>query len=202
MAIFTAFLDESGTHADSPVTVMAGYVSTMKKWELFEKAAAPILSDYGVSVIHASKLFKSKKWTEEKKTAFIGEIAVLMKRYVLFGISVTVDDKAYRRVIKTRPVRKPDSEYAACFRVCMLFIPRLIRDARIDHDPTVNFVIEAGPGREEAVRLFQTSKPSNTVLANQLLGLNLVDKQRFIATQLADLLAYLSYQHAKDFVVT
>jgi hypothetical protein len=125
---FAVFLDESGTNPDSPVTVMGGYVSTMRKWANFERAAVPLLKAHGVDVIHGTKLWASKQtfdgWTKEQKQAFLRDLAKLMKRHVLFGFSVTLDNLAYERIIKTRPVGRPDSEFATCFRVCMLYIRR------------------------------------------------------------------------------
>lgn len=184
---------------------MAAYVSTTRKWAAFERAASPLLNAYDVGVIHGTKLWASKQafdgWTKERKVALIRDLAKLMKRYVLFGFTVTLDDDAYNHIIKTRPAGTPDSEYATCFRVCMLHIPRFIKDFGIDIDPRVHFVVEDGhPNLEEAFHLFEVSQAADPTLNRQLLSINKADKEKFVATQLADLLAYLSYRHAREFV--
>jgi hypothetical protein len=37
MTIFTAYLDESGTHQGTKVSVMAGFVGDERQWRKFEK---------------------------------------------------------------------------------------------------------------------------------------------------------------------
>lgn len=207
MVNFTALLDESGTHDASPVTVMAAYVSTNNRWTRFERDARPLLQSYGVETIHATRLWGSShdfhKWTRQKKQALLRDLGRLMKRWVLFGFTVTLDDKAYTDIIKTHPAGTPDSEFAACFRVCMLYIPRLIIDRGIDRDPRLHFVIEDGhKNLQEAIHLFGVSQQADATLNRQLLSIAPADKRKFVATQLADLLAYLSYRHSPDFVTT
>jgi hypothetical protein len=40
--IFTAYLDESGTHAGAPISAMGGFVGDARQWRKFEKRAAKL----------------------------------------------------------------------------------------------------------------------------------------------------------------
>jgi hypothetical protein len=60
--ILTACLDESGTHADSPISVMAGYVGTVAQWKRVEADwAALVLTQARVRQFHAVDLFRRTK---------------------------------------------------------------------------------------------------------------------------------------------
>jgi hypothetical protein len=59
--ILTVCLDESGTHADSPISVMAGYVGTAAQWKHVEADWAALIAKAGVRHIHAVDLFRRTK---------------------------------------------------------------------------------------------------------------------------------------------
>jgi hypothetical protein len=51
--ILTAYIDESGTHDDSPVTIMAAYLSSARRWAAFNAEWATFLGRLGVDHLHA-----------------------------------------------------------------------------------------------------------------------------------------------------
>src|SRR3954469_9244307 len=68
--IFTAYLDESGTHDGSPVTVVAGFMGTARQWEILGRRLRTIQESYGFKIFHATA-FKSKSgefkgWPDQK----------------------------------------------------------------------------------------------------------------------------------------
>jgi hypothetical protein len=70
MFVYTAYLDESGTHDGSPITVMGGVLARAEQWRDFEKKFTAVQSQYGFRVWHTKK-FKKKAgdfrgWTDEK----------------------------------------------------------------------------------------------------------------------------------------
>ena len=44
MFMYTAYLNESGTHDGSPVIVMGGVLARAEQWRFFEKKFAPVQS--------------------------------------------------------------------------------------------------------------------------------------------------------------
>lgn len=124
-----------------------------------------------------------------------------MKRWVRFGLTITLENEPYKGIVKTRPVGTVDSEFAACFRACMLYAPQLIQKFGLDNDPHVDFVIEDGHRNlQEAVQLFEVAQQCDATLNRQLRSINKAEKEKFVGTQLADLLAYFSYKEACKYV--
>jgi hypothetical protein len=73
--ILTAYVDESGTHDDSPITVMAGYVGYSGQWRKFEKKWARQLQKFDVTHFHAKDFVKRtgeyKGWTVDRQIEFV-----------------------------------------------------------------------------------------------------------------------------------
>ena len=126
MFIYTAYLDESGTHDGSPVTVMGGILARADQWRDFEKRFTAVRSQYGFSVWH-SKKFKKKAgdfrgWTDEKCQALYWS----MMNVTAFGltdvVSISLDNASYEANYKagaTLPRRaRLDTKYGLCFRYC------------------------------------------------------------------------------------
>jgi hypothetical protein len=57
--VFTAYLDESGTHAGAELSAMAGFVGDERQWRKFEKRAAKLFKRYGVEVFHTIDIKRS-----------------------------------------------------------------------------------------------------------------------------------------------
>ena len=51
--IFTAYFDESGTHAGAELTAMAGFLGDRRQWRKFEKRAGKLFKRFRVDVFHA-----------------------------------------------------------------------------------------------------------------------------------------------------
>src|SRR2546428_11193818 len=79
--VFTGYLDESGTHGTSPVTVMGGMLARAQQWERFEHLFARLQNRHGFRVFHTKK-FKGSKgdfrgWTGDQKRARYWDLAAL-----------------------------------------------------------------------------------------------------------------------------
>ena len=48
MTTFTAYFDESGTHAGADVSVMAGFVDDARQWRNFEKRVSKLFARFRV----------------------------------------------------------------------------------------------------------------------------------------------------------
>jgi hypothetical protein len=97
-----AYADESGTHAGSGLTVMAGWVAYAERWHELEQKWRTMLVRNGLPFIHAIDLkqgkgqFKDKrKWPEPRRTALGGEASQLVVDHALFSLSVILRDRDY-----------------------------------------------------------------------------------------------------------
>lgn len=59
--IFTAYLDESGTHAGAELSAMAGFVGDARQWRKFEKRAGKLFKRFRVDVFHTIDVRRTDK---------------------------------------------------------------------------------------------------------------------------------------------
>ena len=74
--IFTAYLDESGTHGGSPITLMSAFLGSARQWQNFEKDYVKLRRIYGFSVFHAKDWRDTdgefEGWSRQKKNSLSG----------------------------------------------------------------------------------------------------------------------------------
>ncbi len=56
---YTAYLDESGTHDGSPITIMAGVLGRADQWKKFQAKFDAVKARHGFEIFHTKK-FKSR----------------------------------------------------------------------------------------------------------------------------------------------
>src|SRR5258708_4041248 len=80
IAVFQAFLDESGTHEGSPVITVAGYVAQRPAWNRFTQKWRRTLSP--IKVFHSSECNgfhgEWKGWTKEDRDAKVKQLLPLL----------------------------------------------------------------------------------------------------------------------------
>ena len=55
MFVFTGYLDESGTHDGSPVTIMGGVLARAQQWVSFERRFDEIRERHRFQIFHTKK---------------------------------------------------------------------------------------------------------------------------------------------------
>jgi hypothetical protein len=150
--ILTGYLDESGTHDGSPVTVMGGVIARTDQWAAFDVKYGLVKKKYGFNVFHTKK-FKSRSgdfagWSDEKLSLLYWELATLTSTAFIEGVALSLDNAAYDAEYKSgeKPRRaRLDSKYGLCFRDCLLFFVRqgLKRRLRKKY-PKLYVVLESG----------------------------------------------------------
>lgn len=196
--IFTAYYDESGTHGDSPITVLAGFVGNANDWVDFEIEWRKILKKYNITHVHAKHLWhrqgQYKKWSiDQSEDLWCDIIYIIQERKQIF-VSKTVlrsDDYEHFYMLDGKaPKERLDSKYALCFRSFLYFYPK----SHYEQYPigSVNFVLESGHRNAgDAIRIFNEIKDNRSLPWRGAIGsLTFGEKQEFPALQAADVLAY------------
>jgi hypothetical protein len=150
--IFTAYFDESDTHGPSPTIILAGYVGHTYQWNRFEKKLARLQRDFGFKVFHA-KDFKSRSkefagWSDQKCDHLIAALTDLVRHNLTEGMTTALPHERFLNEYRAPPIPKKmnlDSQYGACFRVCLGRLLSLL-EARGNRD-IMNVVIERGDMR-------------------------------------------------------
>jgi hypothetical protein len=204
-----AHLDESGTHANSPISVMAGYVGTAAQWELVETDWAALVAKAGVRHIHAVDLFKRTKqfrrWMPEDVNALALSLDGVIAKYLQLGFSVIVRDDDYKNIYGAwphpkRPVK--DTKYGVCFRACLAFVPsfiaselKLAGQGALAEPTRIDFALEGGHANVgDARRLFELYKQDALPEWQHLIGQFDTSTKDSVGAQAADFLAYTVYR--------
>ena len=207
--ILTAYLDESGTHGDSPVTVMAGVMANATQWARFEAKFAALKAKHGFRVFHTKK-FKRRKgdfkgWDLLKQLSLMSDFAKLSENSFTEGVTFTLDNAEYEASYKggDKPRRlRLESKYGLCFRNCLLFfiLETVKRTREESQPPTLHFVLESGhPNWSEVRDIFNETKREIKALSGfDLLGnITFADKDECDPLMMADFLAHAAYLTAR-----
>jgi len=201
----TTYLDESGTHGDSPVTVMAGIMANAHQWDRFETEFGRLKAQYGFRVFHTKK-FKRRRgdfegWHPIRQFALMQDLGALMSPSEAFidSVTVTLNNADYKAdyITGDKPRRlRLESKYGLCFRNCLMYF--MLEGMKWIHEgspPKMHFVLESGhPNRFEAVDIFNELKKEVKGYGADLLGeITLADKDDCNPLMMADFLAHTAY---------
>jgi len=176
--ILTAYIDESGTHGPSPLSVMAGYVADPRQWRNYEKRTAKLFRRYRVDVFHAIDVKRGdgcfKGWPVDRKLSFMDEFGAINNDLEFGFVSIlkTADYDAFYAK-KQRPKKViQDPKYGVLFRAIVAGMVEVIAQLRKwPPNLQLHFVLEQGhPNGPDAVRLYQWSCSKMSERARQALG--------------------------------
>jgi hypothetical protein len=141
--IVTAYGDESGTHDDSPVMMLAGHVATLGQWNKFDCGWRRAIVRAGLpGYFHATE-----HWDTEAGAAFAPLAKRLERKHLLFSYVIELDKESYEtNYIAGRRPKKPqlDTRYSLCFRYLLAFLLERLPILLGRKDITLNIVLEEG----------------------------------------------------------
>jgi hypothetical protein len=203
MFVYRAYVDESGTHDDSPVTVMGGVLARAEQWKVFEKKFSDLQSLYGFKVWHTKK-FKRKKgdfrgWSDEK----CHDLYWSMQQVTSFGltdiVALTLNNTSYEADYKAGDLPRKarlDTKYSLCFRICLVhLVKEVLKRRRRNRIPPLHVVVEAGHRNfGDAERVFEEERQIWTYAGVPILrSLTKADKDECGALMIADFAAHSEY---------
>jgi hypothetical protein len=198
--IFTAYLDESGTHGGSPITLMSAFLGSARQWQNFEKDYVKLRRIYGFSVFHAKDWRDTdgefEGWSRQKKNQFVWDFFKIIDERLAAGVSAFLKNDEYSKYYSgcDRPHRaRWDTKYAICFRaVLSMLLAEMDKRARPDKVNTLHLVLERGAKNAgDAILIFNWIKDNIWPEDADLLGTMTFDgKRECPALATADLLAY------------
>jgi hypothetical protein len=195
--ILTAYVDESGTHGGSRLTVMAGYLSTAERWTAFQLEWASFLAELGVDHLHAKHLFHGQKpfkglsWEERAEIA--DRALALARQHTMFGICVVLTNEDFDNIFRAGEATDSilDSKYGICFRHLLSYMLQLI--TLIDDKPNkLSIFVESGHKNQGAARTIASDYKGigHRERARMLKEVGYVDKRDCVGVQAADILAF------------
>jgi hypothetical protein len=147
--IFTAYIDESGTHGRDPALIMGAFLGHAYQWRVFNRDLDRIRARYGFDIFHA-KDFKALKgefegWEDEKCLGLIDDLTALVRDRLTQGATIHLERSRYLHEYRQRPFppkMQPDSQFGVCFRALLAHL--INTTAAIGKSPILHVVVEAG----------------------------------------------------------
>src|SRR6516164_511442 len=104
--IFTAYMDESGTHGTSPVTIIAGAYGSAAQWQDVEARIHELESRLGFSMFHSKDLKDGdgsfKGWSSEQRLKLVEEfLAILADGHVEAGFIMQINNADYEKYYRS-----------------------------------------------------------------------------------------------------
>jgi hypothetical protein len=201
VAVMHGYFDDSGTDRTSPVAVMAGYVANEHGWKLFEQQTKKLFSREGIPFFRA-KLFhhgekQFKGWSDARKLRFATEWFGYAGEHVLRGVSAAAD----ARDLKSAKAQHRSASSISVQYTCMSMATTLLcKDVEVwEHvkKDGLSLVIEKSGAPDNSIKIgLEHLAAANEELGEVLRTTTFADKESVRALQLADYLAYFSYQLA------
>jgi hypothetical protein len=201
--IFTGYLDESGTHDGSPVTVMGGLLGRAEQWQRFQNGFDQAKKKHGFRIFHTKK-FKRKSgdfkgWTNEQCLALIADLGELTGMGLTDGAAVSLHNDTYDQYYKGdgKPNKaRLDSKYGLCFRMCLYhFMMEVMKRKHRKRVPQLHIVIEAGHRNSgDAERIFlEVKKEFEDAGINMLRTITKAAKDECDPLMMADFVAHSTF---------
>ncbi len=115
-----AYIDDSGSGGPPPVFVLAGYVSTAEKWEVFSAEWVAVL--HSTPTIDYFKMHEAKwlegqfyRWTVKDRDTKVWELLTVLRRHAEVGLRCVIPHEIYKRVISGKLARQVDNPYVLAF---------------------------------------------------------------------------------------
>jgi hypothetical protein len=176
---WTAYLDESGTHDDSPIMLMGGFLASAKQWTRFNRKWRSFLKsshlDYchGKELVHRTKQFKG--WSPEKCDGFVIEANRIIHEPLALGVTAVIRKDDYDSIYKAAPnpkKQRKDTKFGVLFRGCLwAVLGAVTQNLKLAAKSRVNFILEdSAKNSGDAVRLFDLAKSNMLPEWSNLLG--------------------------------
>ncbi len=214
-----AYMDDSGTHDDSPVCVAAGYFGQLNYWKQFDLDWDTTLKRRGLSEFHANRFWSRppdgkfvteyKGWSETDREILLEELLFIICRYRIWPTGSAVvasdwerlaaDERSYLTGgVFERGLHKRGGAPTKIYFNAFLFAVHNIA-AYCDAGHTADFVIDENRALNGyAQEYFERIKASNFAHASKLGTIQPGDSKAHPGLQAADLLAYLTLKRTRD----
>lgn len=189
--MFRAFLDESGTHENSPVIIVAGYVARPPAWRKFEAKWQRTL--HPIKVFHSNECngfhCEWEGWSKPDRDAKVKKLLPIVRDIDGVGLAIGVVLKDVNEALSQRPDLLPywGNPYESCFHWWIGLMLKLMQE-RGNREPLA-VVHEQNQYADEANRAFKWHQKHNDP-HGQLVSFSFGAKEKFVPLQAADILAY------------
>jgi hypothetical protein len=208
VSIIRACIDETYSHdnrAGEPFMV-TGCVSTLLKWEYFDRRWRKLLKHHKLKRIHFYEIWQGRGEFDQIRgpqlVQIVEDFETTIFQYVRFGFSTVLYPEDFARFKESKGSNLHtllDSDYGVSIRVCYGFIDSMVPGLMNDPRASIYVLVEDGHANEGAVwtifREYQKTTPEKDHVIKHAA---LVSKDQCYGTQAADMRgsAYLMEERA------
>lgn len=194
--VLRAYLDDSGTHASSPVIVMGGLMAHEDDWAQIEKEWSEALSDLGLPDMHMSHCEMAKKafsgWSRDRRDLAIVRFRNIILRHKALMVVSTLARKVWDEALAIRPeiVTVFESPLDYCFNAC---IGRIVRTRRRDAQE-IEPIVVTFDSREQSLDNWRSLAASyERNFPHKVAGFAFGSMKQVMGLQAADMVAYEAF---------
>jgi hypothetical protein len=199
MALLSAYFDESGTHGNSDIIMIAGLLGSADQWAAFETAWSERLANVEILSFHASACDAADaefaNLAEPFRSALFNGLSQVICDSKLVGVNGTVWRAAWEAYKKRDPVHYPEPYYF-CFDFCLGQIASWSK-ANAGGEPVALIFADQDEYESRALESYRAFKRLSP-LKDDIASLTFADPCKFRPLQGADLFAYELYRYALD----
>lgn len=104
MTTLAAYLDDSGTHEDSRVYMLAGYLAPTEKWKRLSEDWEHALKRWSIPWMHMNSAEQGQKhfrsWKKARRRRCIHAFANIVGRHAEYGIVPAIAHQSFRTMVK------------------------------------------------------------------------------------------------------
>jgi len=200
--VLKAYFDDSGTHQQSEITSVAGFIGDIDAWSVFDGQWKPLLvapdgtklSEFKMyDCVHGEKEFSAPCWNFADRLALTGKLVDVIAETNIMAIGSSVVRKHFDPLLAHEWFRhKAPHAYYLCFQYCIQAAVNWTRryNGQFGKDERVALVFdEQGTFGKISYDLYLDYKNSER-WGDQLVSISFASSKDFSPLQASDLLAY------------
>ncbi len=198
--IYTAYLDESGTHDGAESLAVAGFLSVANSWVDFSARWQLALNDFGLDYFHmsdfANRVGPYATWNEQERRARLTRLLGIISNSTVASVATCLSVPEVEEIFSARAKAMCGGAYGlAAIATFMSAADVVSADESIDG--TINYVFESGARGAGQIAAVYNANVRDPVQKDQyrLGSLRFDDKRMFLPLQAADILAYEVYKN-------
>lgn len=187
----TAYFDESGTHKDSHVVAVAGFIASDESWAEFSTEWVSALTEFKLPFFHMAD-FAAKapgyRWPEELRRGRLQRLLSIIVNHVGVSVGTAIPTALYKKNVVDSVDRLLGGPYGMAAASCFLDLGDIVRPTA----ESIACVFERGAeGVGEVTKSYRRLTRDKAFRQyTTLASLSFEDKRKLVPLQAADILAY------------
>lgn len=197
-SLYKIYFDESGTHADSEIAVVAGFVSNVTEWTKFSERWQSTLGEFGIEYFHMSE-FENRQGRfanlgNETRKDLLQKLMEITQDHTFWSVSCTVIKQDVSKLLNKATRHVLGDVYGLAAMSCWSHLGAVLKE----NDAYMDCSMESGAYGSGMLKEIFDDESDNPEWheENRIVSLSFQDKRDFPPLQASDILAYEVYKQS------